>query len=235
MHPREPHTTDARPTLTHFHPKPDEHGKPLKLRSPSQPSPLQNWSSAHQTATVVPGGPMPPVLNGLAVERWADAPRTQEGWEARAAARPVAEPPFERPPGFKAAAGAVVMEPDGHFWLVSPSNGFAGYVNTFPKGTVDKGAGLQATALKEVYEESGLEVRLMAFLVDAPRSQSYTRYYLARRIGGNPAEMGWESQAVHLVPRERLADFLTNKNDAPVLQAILAGTAGSAREGGLGP
>ncbi len=221
--------------MTHFHPKPDEHGKPLRLSSPSTPTPLHRWSSSHEHATVVPGGPMPPVLNGLAVERWTEAPRTHQGWDTLAAASPVCEPSFDRPPGFKAAAGAVVMEPDGRFWLVSPSNGFAGYVNTFPKGTVDKGASLQATALKEVFEESGLQVRLTAHLADLRRSQSYTRYYLARRVGGHPADMGWESQAVHLVPRERLAEFLTNRNDAKLLEAIFALGAASACAGGLGP
>jgi ADP-ribose pyrophosphatase YjhB (NUDIX family) len=221
--------------LTHLHPKPDDDGKPFRLRSPSTPTPLHTWSSAHEAATVVPGGPMPPVLNGLAVERWTEAPRTHQGWEALAATSPVSEPPFDRPYGFKAAAGAVVMEPDGRFWLVSPSNRFAGYVNTFPKGTVDAGASLQATALKEVFEESGLQVRLTAHLADLRRSQSYTRYYLARRLGGHPADMGWESQAVHLVPRERLADFLTNTNDAKLLEAILALGNASACAGRLGP
>lgn len=221
--------------MTHFHPKPDDHGKPFRLRSPSTPTPLHNWSSAHEAATVVPGGPMPPVLNGLAFARWTDAPRTHQGWEALASASPVSEPAFVPPTGLEPAAGAVVIEPDGRFWLASPSNGFGGYVNTFPKGTVDKGASLQATALKEVFEESGLRVRLTAHLADVRRSTSCTRYYLARRVGGHPADMGWESQAVHLVPRERLAHFLTNSNDAKLLEAILALGEGSAGAGGLGP
>jgi ADP-ribose pyrophosphatase YjhB (NUDIX family) len=193
------------------------------------------WPSPHEAATVVPGGPMPPVINGLAFERWTDAPRTPRGWEALAAASPVSEPAFAPPTELEPAAGAVVIEPDGRFWLVSPSNGFGGYVNTFPKGTVDKGASLQATALKEVFEESGLQVRLTAHLADLRRSTSCTRYYLARRVSGHPADMGWESQAVHLVPLERLADFLTNSNDAKLLEAILALGAGSACAGGLGP
>ena len=49
---------------------------------------------------------------------------------------------------------------------------------------------------------------------------SYTRYYRARRIGGSPASMGWESQAVHLVPKAQLAHYLTNKNDLPLLKAL---------------
>jgi 8-oxo-dGTP pyrophosphatase MutT (NUDIX family) len=53
----------------------------------------------------------------------------------------------------RAAAGAVVMEPDGRLWLVAPSNGFGGYLATFPKGRVEPGISLQATAIREVWEE----------------------------------------------------------------------------------
>ncbi len=79
---------------------------------------------------------------------------------------------------------------------------------------------LQATAIREAYEEAGIQVQLTRFLIDVPRSTSYTRYYLARRVGGNPAAMGWESQAVMLVPFERLQNVLTNENDAPILEEL---------------
>jgi hypothetical protein len=32
--------------------------------------------------------------------------------------------------------------------------------------------------------------------------------------------MGWESQAVHLVPRSKLAEFLTNHYDKPFLKLL---------------
>jgi ADP-ribose pyrophosphatase YjhB (NUDIX family) len=79
---------------------------------------------------------------------------------------------------------------------------------------------LQATALVEAFEESGLRVRLLRHLVDVKRSLSYTRYYLAVRVGGNPADMGWETQAVMLVPQSQLAQALTHANDAPILAAL---------------
>jgi 8-oxo-dGTP pyrophosphatase MutT (NUDIX family) len=113
------------------------------------------------------------------------------------------------------------MEEDGRVWLVSPTNGFGGYAATFPKGRVDPGASLQHTAVREVFEEAGLLVRLEAHLIDVPRTQTYTRYYLARRIGGCPSAMGWETQAVHLVPAARLAEVATHANDAPVIRALL--------------
>lgn len=70
----------------------------------------------------------------------------------------------------------------------------------------------------EAHEESGLQVRLVRHLVDVKR-KSYTRYYLAERAG-NPADMGWESQAVMLVPLEQLPKVLNSPNDRPILEAL---------------
>ena len=69
----------------------------------------------------------------------------------------------------------VVVEDDGRVWVVSPSNAFGGYVNTFPKGKLDPGMGLRANALKEGFEESGLQVVLTGFLCDSVRSTSVCR------------------------------------------------------------
>lgn len=67
---------------------------------------------------------------------------------------------------------------------------------------------------------AGLQVKLLRHLVDVKRTQTYTRYYLAERIGGSPADMGWESQGVLLIPpallgQEKLADV-----DQQVVQAL---------------
>lgn len=126
----------------------------------------------------------------------------------------------------RAASGAVVVEPDGRVWLVAPTNAYGGYKATFPKGT-SNGRDLRATAIKEVFEESGLQVELSAFLVDVSRSLSRTRYYLAHRTGGSPAVMGWESQAVHLAPLSRLKELLNSPNDMPILDALKKALAAS--------
>ena len=125
-------------------------------------------------------------------------------------------------PGKPAASGVVILEDDGRVWVVSPSNAFGGYVNTFPKGKLDPGLSLHANALKECHEESGLQVELTGFLCDSERSTSVTRYYTARRIGGHPATMGWETQAVHLVPRALLATFVSHQNDQCILKKLKA-------------
>jgi ADP-ribose pyrophosphatase YjhB (NUDIX family) len=203
-----------------YHPRPDDHGQAVELKHPSQPSPQSTWSNPSTVATVVPEGELPSALNGTNFEDWAEAPRLTHEWEQLAARRSIEEPPFNVPAHLRAAAGVVVEESDGRLWLVAPSNGFGGYSATFPKGTVEQGVSLQATALKEAWEESGLQVELTGYLLDAARSETYTRYYRARRIGGSPAAMGWESQAVHLVPKAQLAQYLTHKNDLLLLKAL---------------
>ena len=119
------------------------------------------------------------------------------------------------------ASGVVAVEPDGRIWMVSPTNKFGGYETTFPKGKLDHdGLSLQANAIKEGYEESGLKVRITGYLGDFKRSTSITRLYLAERVGGNPTDMGWESQAVRLVPPEEWGKHLKNPSDQPVLAAL---------------
>jgi len=132
----------------------------------------------------------------------------------------VDEPPFVLPAGKRAAAGVVVREPDGRLWLVAPSNRFGGYEATFPKGRVEPGMPLQATAIREAWEESGLLVEPTAWLGDFSRTQTYTRFYLARRVGGHPADMGWESQAVHLVTPAHAVRLLNRATDHAVLAAL---------------
>lgn len=202
-----------------FHPRKDEHGKLVVLKKPSVATPLDTWLQADAIACVVPDGAMPAELHGIPLASWPDAPTKDEGWEALANESPVLEPPFEAPAGYRKSAGVVMREPDGRYWVVAPSNAFGGYTASFPKGTMD-GKSAQATALVETFEESGLRVRLLRHLIDVKRSTSYTRYFLAERLGGNPDDMGWESQAVMLVPQSRLAEVLTNKNDHAIIAAI---------------
>jgi 8-oxo-dGTP pyrophosphatase MutT (NUDIX family) len=133
------------------------------------------------------------------------------------------EPPYPAVASLKAAAGVAIEERDGRLWLVAPSNAFGGYASTLPKGRVDPGLSLRATAVKEALEEAGLLVQLTGFLLDGRRTNTLTRYYRARRIGGHPGAMCWETQAVHLVPRARLADFLAHPNDAPLLRLLALG------------
>jgi 8-oxo-dGTP pyrophosphatase MutT (NUDIX family) len=202
-----------------IHPRKNAQGKAVVIHQPSQLGPLADWSNPAATACVVPDGDMPATINGVTVDHWHADPDTIADWEALAATMTFAEPAFNAPPGLQKAAGVVVVESDGRVWLVAPSNAFGGYKATFPKGRLD-GKSEKAAALVEAFEESGLQVRLTGHLLDTARSITYTRYYLAERIGGNPADMGWESQAVLLAPLSDLPKLLNNSNDVPIVDAL---------------
>lgn len=207
--------------MKQYHPQKNDKGQPVEIISPSQPSSLGAWLNPECAATVTPGAAMPSSISEIDVRSWIEYPTDSAGWEALVNECCFDEPPF-KPNGKPPASGAVVIDADGRAWIVSPSNRFGGYTHTVPKGKLDpnEALSLRANAVKEVYEEAGLHVELIGFLCDATRATSTTRYYLARRLGGNPADMGWESQAVHLVPKIKLADYLTNKHDAPLLEAL---------------
>lgn len=211
-----------------YHPCLNEEGLQVEIRQPSTPSGPHHWAAPDLLATVIPNGAMPPQVNGLAIAHWRGCAGEPE-WCALAGAGDVDEPPLIAPAGLAIAAGAVIVEPDLRVWLVAPSNRHGGYTATFPKGRVDAGASPRAAAVREVYEESGLKVQLTGHVADVRRTLTYTRYYLARRIGGNPADMGWETQAVHLAPIAQLRSVLTNKNDLPLIEAMEAWAAAQQR------
>ena len=208
--------------MTYYHPCKNDQGKPVCLDSPHLSTHLENLNQADLLATVTPNAPMPATVNGLAIASWKQAPTDVAGWEQLVQAADFDEPPRMAVAGKALASGAVVVESDGRVWVVSPSNKFGGYTNTFPKGKLDpeEKISLRANALKEVFEESGLHVALTKFLCDLVRSTSVTRYYVAQRVGGNPADMGWETQAVHLVPVPQLKALVSHPNDQSILMAL---------------
>lgn len=212
------------PSIPVHHPRRDDRGRRVRITQPSIASPLEQWADPAAIAVTVPDGPVPALLNGIVLARWSE-PAGGTGhvrWGDADGLTAFDEPPFEPPAGLAPAAGVVTLEPDGRVWLVAPTNGYGGYKLTFPKGKLEPGIGHRAAARKEAWEESGLRVTLTGFLADVPRSTSHTRYFLARRVGGTPAEMGWESQAVWLVPLLRLAEVATHPNDRPLLVALAA-------------
>jgi ADP-ribose pyrophosphatase YjhB (NUDIX family) len=208
-----------------YHPHPDEHGQPFKILKPSVPSKPASWFDPDAVALWTPDSPVPEELNGVALTPWTDHPTDEAAWASVAGQlEGLEEPPLDAQ-GRNPAAGAVIVEPDGRVWIVRPSNGFAGYLATFPKGHADLGPSLQAVAIREAFEESGLRIEILGLIGDVLRTRTMTRYYLARRVGGSPAAMGWESQAVALVPGRQVASYVNQEKDR--LVAAMAGLGGA--------
>lgn len=209
--PKKPHYPNA---VTH--PKANDEGKPFQINEPSKPTGAASWTDPDAVALFTPGGEHPAELNGVPIAPWTDAPKTTAGWEfVEGQMKDLAEPPLELN-GKAPAAGVIIEEPDGRIWVVRPTNGFAGYSATFPKGHADDGLSLQATAIKECFEESGLKIEITGLVGDVERTQTVARYYRARRVGGSPTDMGWETQGCALVPKDQLHEYLNTAVDRKV-------------------
>lgn len=208
--------------MKHIHPHQNDQGDTVTIHHPSVPSSLEAFADPNQVAIVVPNGQRPAQVNGIALEVWNSAPTRLADWLQVAGQADIDEPPLLSKLGKKLAAGAIVLEPDGRFWAVAPTNAFGGYKATFPKGTIEIGMNPQVTAIKEVFEESGLQIKITCWIGDFERTTSLTRYYMAQRISGDPTQMGWESQAVLLVPKEKIFTVLSHEKDYELLTAMFA-------------
>jgi 8-oxo-dGTP pyrophosphatase MutT (NUDIX family) len=202
------------------HPRLNDQGKWVSIFHPTLPTPMSAFSDPLSYAVMLPNGQAPASLNNIAFQVWQTAPKTLAGWVHVDGQIALDEPALVPKQGKKLAAGVVVMESDGRFWLVAPTNAFAGYKATFPKGRLEPGMSPQATAIKEAFEESGLQIEITGLIGDFEHLTTITRYYSARRIGGLPTQMDWESQAVILVPKPQLLKVLNHANDHAVINAL---------------
>jgi ADP-ribose pyrophosphatase YjhB (NUDIX family) len=196
-------------------------GQPVIIKRPSDPTPPPSWHDPQAVAVFVPDGPTPTILNGIPL-RSPHPPSDLAGWSklVKAASPASTPPPF--PKTWKTpAAGGVIVEPDGRVWLVEPTNHRGGDDRTFPTGARERGYSFEATAAKVVFEATGLLVEIGAYLVDCERPGSVTRFFLARRVGGSPNGMGWQVQAVCLVPLGQLRTLAPHPTHACAVQAVL--------------
>lgn len=197
-----------------YHPQTDDHGKPVPIYDPTDPTDKETWRDPSAIATFVVDGDLPTELNGIPFTSWDDHPKTIDGWDfVDGQMDDLDEPPFRVPHGKDPSAGVVIEEPDGRIWVIHPTNQFAGYKTTFPKGHTDDELSLQAAAIKECFEETGLKVEITGFIGDVNRTLTVARYYRAKRVGGSLKDMGWESQAISLVPAEDVPDIVNQNVD----------------------
>lgn len=205
-----------------FHPKPNDQGKQVPINKLSQATESRSWDDKAAIATVTPHASqsLPEALNGVKFESWHDVPRSLHDWAEVEGQNIDDEPDMELHPKMKQGSGVIIQEDDGRVWVIHPTNAFGGYQSSFPKGTVEDGLPLQASAIKEAYEESGLKVELVSHFMDVVRTTSVARYYLAKRVGGTPADVGWESQAVSLVPVNKLFEVLNMSTDHGIAEKL---------------
>lgn len=144
----------------------------------------------------------------------------------------------KEPPPLKTVnrVGVLIQEPDGRMWIVQPTNGFGNRNHTLPGGTVEKGLTNQQNALKEVWEETGLQVEITGHAGDFEDSNNGNngRLYIGKRVGGAPwdakiesfiidqktGKPAAESETVTLVPPEEAAKLLHRTDDLAQLMVV---------------
>ena len=88
---------------------------------------------------------------------------------------------------------------------------------TLPKGTPDSGETVEETALREVGEETGLEVRIVEplrsieydFVQDGTRIHKTVHYFLMEPTGGDLSRHDQEFERVRWVPFDEAGSLLT--------------------------
>jgi ADP-ribose pyrophosphatase YjhB (NUDIX family) len=176
-----------------------------------------------KTSTVIfPAGDALPVktLNGVAFEPW--TPPADGDWNEVDGQMDIEDeaPLPEGAQGKQLASGLIIREKDGRVWLARPKGGFGGYDSTFPKGRVEHALSMQANAIKEAFEETGLKGRITGMAGDRVGDVTLTRYYLAEREGGDPSRPGEESEGVVLAPADKLDGFLNRDRDRKLAKEI---------------
>src|ERR671930_494504 len=118
------------------------------------------------------------------------------------------------------AAGGVVMRAAGDGFEVVLAGRRSDATWVFPKGTPDRDETIEETAVREVREETGLDVEIVAplgtidywFALPGQRVHKYVHFFLMRAIGGDVSRHDHEYDEVRWVPvaeARRLLSFET--------------------------
>lgn len=116
-----------------------------------------------------------------------------------------------------------------------------GPVHHLPKGLVEKDEGVEATALREVLEEGGVEAEIVAPLPtidywfvwgpERTRYHKYIRFFLMRYRGGDVADHDREVDEAGWVAAEKAMKMLSYRGERDSLARALAFLADEERAG----
>jgi len=128
------------------------------------------------------------------------------------------------------AAGGVVVRGTGDELEVVIAGRDSDRTWVFPKGTPDPGETIEQTALREVREESGLDVEIVRsigtieywFAVPGERVHKVVHFFLMRALGGDVSRHDHEYDDVRWVPVSDARRMLTYDTYRDMLDRAIA-------------
>lgn len=127
------------------------------------------------------------------------------------------------------AAGGVVMRGSGDEAEVVLTGRTSDGTWVFPKGTPDPGETIEETALREVREETGLDVVIVApigvtdywFAVPGERVHKFVHFFLMRPVGGDLSRHDREYDDVRWVPVREARRMLSYETYREILDRAI--------------
>jgi ADP-ribose pyrophosphatase YjhB (NUDIX family) len=118
------------------------------------------------------------------------------------------------------SAGGLVIDARGRIALVRQRNRRGRWHWTLPKGRIDRGETVEAAALREVYEESGLRARIVRPIVLHEGRFHFTQFFemtLERDEGRHDSE----TKEMRMVTFAEAAGMLRRHRDLRVLRRLV--------------
>jgi 8-oxo-dGTP pyrophosphatase MutT (NUDIX family) len=108
----------------------------------------------------------------------------------------------------KKSYGGVVINQNAQVLLREPSGQFGGYAWTFAKGEPDPGESLEETALREVFEETGVVAEILARISGVFRGSTTDNEYFLMTPKEDTKDFGNETKAVRWVTQSEAEELI---------------------------
>ena len=121
------------------------------------------------------------------------------------------------------SAGGVLFKDNFVLLIKNPSG-----LWTFPKGLIEEGEPPEQTALREVYEETGIKGKVLDYIgevqywyqLHGEKILKKVKYYLMKYVEGEP-KPSWEVEEAKFVPVENAEKLLKYKGDKEIFKKAL--------------